>query len=412
MMTTQKLEFTGHAGGALAARLDLPDGAVRGYAMFAHCFTCSKDLMAVRRISDGLTRQGIALLRFDFTGLGASDGEFASTNFSSNIEDLKRAAAHLRQNFGAPQILIGHSLGGAAVLAAAGDIDGVRAVVTIGAPADVAHVLQNFEADLSAIDEAGKAEVVLQGRRFTIEKQFVEDARGARLAERVSQLRKPLLILHAPLDQSVGIENASEIFLAAKHPKSFVSLDGADHLVTRAEDAEFAANIIAGWAGRYLDAAASAEAGTDSDTVRVTETGQGKFQQAVDAHGYRMLADEPASHGGDATGPSPYDYLAVSLGTCTSMTLRMYAAKKKLELGRISVEVRHGKVHAEDCELCTADQQQGGGRIDRFERLIRIEGAPSEELIADLLRIADRCPVHRTLEQSSVIATRVVAPEP
>lgn len=410
-MSTQKLEFAGHAGGTLAARLDLPEGRVRGYALFAHCFTCSKDIMAVRRISNGLTRQGIGLMRFDFTGLGASDGEFASTNFSSNIEDLKRAAHHLEETFGAPQILIGHSLGGAAVLAAASDMPSVRAVVTIGAPADVAHVLHNFHADLSTIEEDGKAEVVLQGRHFTIEQQFVEDARAARLMERVAGLRRPLLIFHAPRDATVGIDNAAQIFTAAKHPKSFVSLDDADHLLTRAGDGEFVAGVIAGWVPRYLDATPAEDTEAENDTVRVTETGQGKFQQAVNVRGYDLLADEPVSDGGDATGPTPYDFLSIGLGACTSMTLRLYAGKKELDLEQISVEVNHDRVHAQDCDLCTAEQQAKGGRIDRFERIIHVEGGVPDSVAADLLRIADRCPVHRTLEASSAIITRMSKPK-
>ncbi len=409
-MRTERLDFAGHAGGALAARLDLPDGAVRGYALFAHCFTCSKDLLAVRRITAGLARHGIATLRFDFTGLGASDGEFASTNFSSNIEDLKRAADHLARQHAAPRLLIGHSLGGAAVLAAAADIAGVEAVVTIGAPADVAHVLRHFGSDLATVEASGSARIRLHGREFTIERQFVEDARGARLSERVRALGKPLLILHASGDEVVGIENASGIFGAARHPKSFVSLDGADHLLTRAVDAEFAASVIAGWASRYMEDAPVEEPAREEGAVFVAETGQGQFQQRVDAHGHRLLADEPRTSGGMNSGPSPYDFLAIGLGACTAMTLRLYARKKGLDLGAISVEIDHAKVHADDCAECASKPSGAGGRIDRFERRIRVEGGVSDALAADLARIADRCPVHRTLEASSVIATRILAP--
>ncbi|MBW3096217.1 bifunctional alpha/beta hydrolase/OsmC family protein [Pseudohoeflea coraliihabitans] len=410
-MTSMKLQFDGHAGAQLAARLDLPDGPVRGYALFAHCFTCSKDLLAVKRIAAGLAAEGIALMRFDFTGLGASEGEFASTNFSSNIEDLKCAAAHLAASHGAPELLIGHSLGGAAVLAAAGEIDGVKAVVTIGAPSDVAHVLENFEADLAAIRADGAVEVSLEGRPFTIERQFVEDACAARLEKRIAELKKPLLIMHAPRDASVGIDHASAIFLAAKHPKSFISLDGADHLLSRPIDAQFAADVIAGWAARYLDAAAAPQATPDTvlpdGAVRVTETGQGKFQQRVDVGGHRLIADEPESFGGDDSGPTPYDFLAIGLGACTSMTLRMYGERKKLDLPRLSVEVSHAKVHAKDCAACSEEQQGREGRIDRFERRIRVDGPVSAEVAADLKRIADLCPVHKTLEQSSAIVTEI-----
>ncbi|HEV7310605.1 bifunctional alpha/beta hydrolase/OsmC family protein [Ensifer sp.] len=406
-MRTEKVEFAGHAGGRIAARLDLPDAEVRAIALFAHCFTCSKDLLAVRRIATALARHGIGVLRFDFTGLGASEGEFPSTNFSSNIEDLKLAGDRLRQTHGGPRLLIGHSLGGAAVLAAAGEIADVKAVVTIGAPADVAHVLHNFGSDIAEIEHAGSARVCLNGRTFTIERQFVEDARAANLSTRIAAMRKPLLILHAPLDETVGIDNAAQIFSAAKHPKSFVSLDGADHLLTRAEDAEYAASVIAGWASRYISPAQVAAQPQQTGAVLVTETREGKFQQRVDAHGHRLIADEPHSYGGTDTGPTPYDFLAIGLGACTSMTLRLYAEKKGLSLDQISVEVDHQKVHATDCAECV-DRPLGDGKIDRFERRIRVKGGISDDVAQDLLRIADRCPVHRTLEASSIIVTQIL----
>ena len=407
MTSVQKLEFPGHSGETLSARLDLPTGPVRAYALFAHCFTCSKDILAARRISAHLSRQGIAVLRFDFTGLGSSAGEFASTNFSSNTQDLVRAADFLRKNYEAPSILIGHSLGGAAVLAAAADIDEVKAVVTIGAPSDVEHVLHNFEADLSNIETSGSANVSLQGRTFRIEKHFIEDARAASLSEKIANLRKPLLVLHSPIDRIVGIENAAAIFKAARHPKSFVSLDQADHLLSKSSDAEYAGSVIAGWANRYMakDKASAAETIED---VRVGETGQGKFQQTVLAGKHRFFADEPETYGGLDTGPSPYDLMSAALGACTSMTLRMYADRKGLELGQISVTVSHGKVHAADCQECSEALQSKGGRIDRFERQIHIDGGAPADLHAKILEIADKCPVHRTLEAASAIATKIV----
>ncbi|MDB6176290.1 alpha/beta fold hydrolase [Paracoccus sp. Z330] len=381
-MKSLKLEFPGHDGGQLATRLDLPEGTISGYALLAHCFTCSKDLMAVRRIAAGLARHGIALMRFDFTGLGASEGEFSSTNFSSNIEDLKRAAKYLADHFAPPCLLIGHSLGGAAVLAAAADIPGVEAVATIGAPADVAHVLHNFRSDLERIRADGQAEVSLQGRKFTIERQFIDDACNARMSDHIGKLHTPLLIMHAPRDATVGIENAAQIFEAAKHPKSFVSLDGADHLLTRPEDAEFVANVIAGWASRYLRPRPHMQATGEEGAVLVTETRSGKFQQSISAGGHHLLADEPKSYGGDETGPSPYDFVAIGLGACTSMTLRMWAERKGLTLGKTA-------------------------KIDRFERHITVEGRVTADLEADILRIADLCPVHKTLESSSVIVTHI-----
>ncbi|MEZ5810898.1 MAG: bifunctional alpha/beta hydrolase/OsmC family protein [Rhizobiaceae bacterium] len=404
--TVQKLEFDGHSGARLAARLDIPAGPVRAYALFAHCFTCSKDILAARRIAAALSRSGIAVLRFDFTGLGSSQGEFASTNFSSNVADLLSAVRHLRENFAAPEILIGHSLGGAAVLAAAGKVPEARAVVTIGAPADTGHVLHNFGSSIDEIERRGEAEVDLGGRTFRIQKQFVADVRATNLKTAIASMKKPLLVLHAPLDQTVGIDNASQIFLAAKHPKSFVSLDTADHLLTKAEDAGFAADIIAGWASRYV--AHDRPQGEEKfEHVLVTETGEGKFQNAVLAGRHRLFADEPVSFGGLDSGPSPYDFLSMALGACTSMTLRMYARFKKVELGRVSVNVSHAKIHASDCVECTEAERAGDGRIDRFERVITIDGDVPEALAGKIEEIADKCPVHKTLESVAKIKTVV-----
>lgn len=403
---TQRLQFAGHSGATLAARLDLPSGPLRAYALFAHCFTCSKDLAAARHIAAELAREGIAVLRFDFTGLGSSEGEFASTNFSSNIADLLSATDYLRDRYQAPSLLIGHSLGGAAVLAVAQNIPEVRAVATIGAPADVAHVLKNFGTSLEEIEESGAAEVDLAGRKFLVRKQFVEDARAQRIKDAVASLKKPLLILHAPLDQSVGIENATEIFLAAKHPKSFVSLDKADHLLSNREDAAFAGRIISGWLTRYL-AADTPHGKGPIEHVRVMETGESRFQNAVQAGSHRLFADEPETVGGLDSGPSPYDFLSIALGACTSMTLRLYADHKKLTLGRIGVDVSHTKIHAKDCEECTDQERSGSARIDQFERVISIDGEVSEEFRGKIAEIAGKCPVHRTLESVAKIKTVV-----
>ena len=402
---SERVDFPGHDGGMLAARLDRPAGDIRAHAIFAHCFTCSKDIFAATRVAQALAARGVAVLRFDFTGLGHSDGEFANTNFSSNIADLVAAADWLRATHAAPQLLIGHSLGGAAVLMAAGEIPEIRAVATIGAPADAAHVAHNFAAHVERIEADGAAEVTLAGRKFTIRKQFLDDLKDTRARERIGALKKPLLIFHAPLDETVGIDNAKVIYEAAKHPKSFVSLDGADHLLTRPEDAIYVADMLSAWAARYLSPAESAPTTTQ---VEVTETGASPFQQLARAGIHTVLADEPASVGGANTGPSPYDYLSIALGACTTMTLRMYARHKKLDPGRFSVTVDHGKVHAEDCKECGEGRT---GRIDRFERVISIEGPVDDALRARLLEIADRCPVHKTLEASSVVVTRLAEPD-
>jgi uncharacterized OsmC-like protein/alpha-beta hydrolase superfamily lysophospholipase len=401
-----RITFPGSQGDELAARLDLPAGAVRGYALFAHCFTCSKDVIAARHIAAKLASLGIAVLRFDFTGLGSSQGEFANTTFSSNVEDLVRAADHLRARFAAPALLIGHSLGGAAVLAAAHRVPEATAVVTIAAPSDVAHVLQHLGAELAQIERDGTAEVTLAGRSFPIRRDFVEDARGQALKERIATLRKALLVMHAPTDQIVGIEHATAIFTAARHPKSFVSLDRADHLLSNPRDAAYAAEVIAAWASRFLpqeQAAAAADEG-----IIVAETGGGKFQNAVTAGRHRLIADEPASVGGLDSGPNPYDYLAIALAACTSMTLRIYAEHKQLALGRLSVRVSHGKVPVEHCQDCGEAVEGRTGKIDRFERTISVEGGGVDAALADkLIEIAGKCPVHRTLEAGAAVVTKV-----
>ncbi len=406
-MQPEKVSFKGSQGGTLAARFDRPAGQLVATAIFAHCFTCSKDIFAARVIASELVRHGIAVLRFDFTGLGASEGEFANTDFSSNCGDLIRAADWLRDNAVAPKILIGHSLGGAAVLAVAGEIPEVAAVATIGAPADAEHVIRNFDADIERIEEQGEAEVRLAGRQFRIGRQFLDDVRSQNLAERIGTMRKALLVLHSPVDDVVGIENASEIFLAARHPKSFVSLDDADHLLSRREDAVYAASIIATWAGRYIGEARAADGAAHGEGVVVAETGHGKFQATVSAGRHDLLSDEPERVGGLDTGPSPYEYLSAALGACTTMTLRMYADRKGIDLGRISVAVDHAKVHVDDCEDCAAEKAGAGGRIDRFERRIGIAGKIDPALRDKLLEIAGKCPVHRTLEQGAAVVTRL-----
>lgn len=401
----QRVSFDGSQGGQLAARLDLPAAPPVAYALFAHCFTCSKDVVAASRIASGLTRHGIGVLRFDFTGLGGSDGEFAHTNFSSNLEDLRLAAGWLAEHHRAPQLLVGHSLGGAAVLAVAADLPSVQAVATIGAPSDVRHVEQLLGDQLPLIEANGEAEVTLAGRTFKICRQFVDDLRAVPLTERVAALHRALLILHSPVDQIVGIDHAAAIFGAARHPKSYVALDDADHLLARRSDGEFVAALIGAWAHRYLhDESGAAPAPAPTAQAVVAETTQGPFLNHVVVGAHQFLADEPESIGGFDAGPAPYDLLSSALGACTSMTLRMYATRKGLPLDRVSVEVQHGKVHADDCVECAEGRT---GMIDRFERVVHLQGDLTDEQRASLLAIADKCPVHRTLEASSVIATRL-----
>ena len=399
------VRFPGASGALLAARLDLPATAPSAFALFAHCFTCSKDTLAASRIGAALVERGFGVLRFDFTGLGGSEGDFANTNFSSNIADLVAAADWLRTHHEPPAILVGHSLGGAAILAAAGEIPESVAVATIGAPFEPGHVRRLLAPAIPALDAAGEAEVELAGRTFRIRKQFIDDLAKHIPAERIGALHKALLVLHSPRDTIVDIGNAAQIFMAAKHPKSFVSLDDADHMLTRKEDAIYAAAVLSAWASRYLrqrSAPAAIDAPAEVGGVSVMETGN-KLTQAIRAGHHRLLADEPVALGGNDAGPSPYDLLLAALGACTSMTLRLYASQKQWPLEAIEVRLTHDKIHASDCAECETRE----GRIDRIERDIRITGALDETQRQRLLEIANRCPVHRTLHSEVIIPTRL-----
>jgi uncharacterized OsmC-like protein/alpha/beta superfamily hydrolase len=401
-MRTERFDFPNSKGEKLAALIDLPLGKPVAYALFAHCFTCGKDNLAAKRISERLSEVGIAVMRFDFTGLGMSEGEFANTHFSSNVEDLILAAKHLRERFGAPAILIGHSLGGAAVLAAAHKIPDARAVVTIAAPCDPSHVVGLFKDKVDAIRAQGEVEVSLVGRPFRIKREFLDDIAEKRLQESLASLRKALLIFHSPTDAQVGIDNASRIFTTARHPKSFVSLAGADHLLSKRSDAVYVANVIAAWADRYLEQPTDVtEEEIEQGLVLVRETHGGKFQQEILSGPHRMLADEPVELGGLDSGPGPYDFVLAGLGACTSMTIRLYADFKKIPLENVSVRLSHDKIHVKDCETCDTKVNM----VDHIERSITLEGPLDAEQRKKLMEIADKCPVHRTLESKIDIHT-------
>jgi uncharacterized OsmC-like protein/pimeloyl-ACP methyl ester carboxylesterase len=403
-MPTERFQFASTEGHKLAAALDLPDRKPLAYALFAHCFTCGKDVLAAKRIAVALATRGIAVLRFDFTGLGSSEGDFANSTFSSNVADLVRAADHLRDSRKAPALLIGHSLGGAAILAAAANIPEAKAVVTIAAPSDPAHVTGLFRDRIEEIRKAGKAEVSLAGRPFTIKREFLDDVAEQGLTTRLANLHKALLVMHSPTDDTVGIDNATRIFVAARHPKSFVSLAGADHLLSEKRDSGYLADVIAAWASRYLDLAPEqiADTGNAPRQVVVRETGNGKFQNMVTVGPHALLADEPVAAGGEDTGPGPYDFLLAGLGACKSMTMRLYADRKSFPLERATVTLRHSRIHAQDCAECETKE----GMLDQIEVAIGLEGALNADQRKRILEIADKCPVHRTLTSEIRIVTR------
>ncbi|MCA3182987.1 bifunctional alpha/beta hydrolase/OsmC family protein [Cupriavidus sp.] len=402
-MSVEKIEIPGSQGGTLSGRMEWPDGPVRAHALFAHCFTCGKDSLAATRIARALTAQGIAVLRFDFTGIGASEGDFASTNFSSNLADLEAVAMYMRSRGQAPALLIGHSLGGAAVLGVARRLPGLRAVATIAAPSDPRHVLGLLGDNVERIRAEGELEVKLGGRPFRIARQFIDDVSSHTLLDEVANLGKPLLVLQSPTDDTVKVENSLAIFEAAAQPKSYVSLEGADHLLQNRAGAAYAASMIAAWSQHYLPTLAEdvqAEI-PEPGVVTVAERHRGRYQQTVRVGGHELVADEPAALGGDDAGPNPYDLLLSALGACTSMTMRMYAERKALPLEHVAVQLRHEKIHAEDCATCETKE----GRVDRIERRIAISGDLTAEQRASLMAIADKCPVHRTLQSEIHIDT-------
>lgn len=400
-----KVEFANDKNEALAGLLETPFEPAIAFVLFAHCFTCGKDNAAASRISRALVARGFAVLRFDFTGLGSSDGDFANTNFSSNVQDLVAAADFLRSRYTAPSLLIGHSLGGTAVLKAAQQIPESRALVTIGSPANAGHVARQFACDMATIEEQGKAEVDLAGRKFTIKKAFVDDLQEQNM-EHIASLRKALLIFHSPLDMTVPISEAEALYRQAKHPKSFISLDQADHLLSDKRDAEYVAGSIAAWAGRYIEKSTMPEQQQpelEHGAVRVEDI-NGSLTQRVATDDHEWLADEPLKVGGNNLGPDPYEHLLAALGACTSMTLRMYARRKSWPLDKVSVTLTHARSHGEDCQHCDEQHPQ----IDLIERQLQIEGDLDPAQRARLLEIADRCPVHRTLHNKVVVNTHEV----
>jgi uncharacterized OsmC-like protein/alpha/beta superfamily hydrolase len=404
-MRFQKLNFVNRNGKRLAARLDLPiDEKPCAFAIFAHCFTCSKNFNAIVNIDRELTRQGIAVLRFDFTGIGESEGDFSETNFSTNVEDLISAADFLRDGYEAPKLLIGHSLGGAAILQAAGQIPSTRAVVTIAAPADLtslSHFLVNNSG--GSLQSRGEVTINFSGKDFKIRKQFLEDLQQSNMDTVVRNLRKPLLLFHSPLDRIVSIDNAARIFVAARHPKSFISLDQADHLLSNREDSLYVGSVLAAWSKKYMEFPGKTEQLDPAEGHVLTRTGKVGFQTEINANGHHLVADEPIGVGGANTGPTPYDLLLAGLGACTGMTLRVYADRKGIPLEAVTVRLKHEKIHVKDCLDCVDQDRQ----IDSIEREIELHGDLEQVLREKLLAIAGRCPVHKTLESATRIASKL-----
>lgn len=393
-----KLQFENAEGHQLAGLLETPSEPYRAVVLFAHCFTCGKDVAAASRISRFLVQHRFAVFRFDFTGLGNSDGDFANANFSSNVTDLLAAADFLESHLDAPSLLIGHSLGGAAVLLAANQLENVQGVVTIGAPFEADHVLHNFQAHVSDIEEKGECEVTLGLRQFNIKKQFIDDVR-AQTTDHISSLKKALLVMHSPVDLTVDVSEAEKIYRAAKHPKSFVSLDTADHLLSKTPDSEYVAETIAGWASRYIeDQSQTTRPAVDKGHVAVSELDH-KFQQIVYTDTHHWYADEPRQMGGQDTGPDPYEHLLAALGTCTAMTIRMYANHKKLPLEHVEVYLTHSRDYVKDCEQ--------GEPMEALHRTIQLKGDLTNEQKARLMEIADRCPVHKTLHANPQVVTEL-----
>ncbi|OUR97433.1 osmotically inducible protein C [Halobacteriovorax marinus] len=390
---SEKFNFVNASGETLSGRLELPMSKPKAFAIFAHCFTCSKNLLAASRISKRLTDSNIAVLRFDFTGLGNSEGDFSNTNFSSNIEDIYSAYTALTEKYQAPELLIGHSLGGTAVLQACKKLDKVKAVVSIAAPSDTLHVSDNFKTQISEIKDQGVAQVNLSGRIFNIKKQFLDDISSQKVLDGLSEQRKAFLILHSPTDNTVSIDHAAKIYQTLKHPKSFVSLDTADHLLMDKDDAEYAAQIIGSWISRYLKEVESEKIKPSTGELLVVGRPKHNFTQDIYSMTNKLVADEPKSFKGDDLGMNPYELLQAALGACTSMTMKMYADRKKWNLKDVVVELKHSKVYGEDCEDC----EESKSKLDHITKKITVSGDLTPEQIDKLIAIAEKCPINKTL---------------
>ena len=402
-MNTTKVIFENETGDELSGILELPTNQEpHNFVLFAHCFTCNKNLLAVKNIGKALTDDGYGLLSFDFTGLGESEGDFSETNFSGNVEDLLAAAAFLEREHQAPTLLIGHSLGGAAVIFAAEKIPAVQAVATVAAPSSPKHVRHLLKSNLEEIREKGFSKVNVGGQDFTIKEQFLKDLDTKELKKVVQESDKALLVLHSPQDTIVEIKNAEEIYGAARHPKSFISLDGASHLLSNKRDSLYAGRVIASWASRYISTPKQEKPKTKHQVV--ANLGSEGFTTQIKAGNHYFIADEPKDFGGDDFGPSPYELISASLAACTSMTIQMYCKRKKWNVENVETHVNHSREHAEDCEKCIDKT----AKIDIFSRAILLKGNLDKKQRTKILEIADKCPVHRTLHNEIKVTTKLI----
>lgn len=405
-MENHKLEITNDKGYRLNAFLELPPNRRPAYfAIFAHCFTCNNNLNAVRHISTALTVHGVGVVRFDFTGLGKSEGTFAESHFSSNVADLVAVYRYMDSHFEAPALMVGHSLGGAAVLAAADRLPALKAVATIGAPSSIDHVKKHF--DLIKGEENGDAdyEVHIGGRPFLINNTFLEEMEKTDLLAIVKRLHKPVLFLHSPGDQIVGIENAQHLYEHAVHPKSFVSLDHADHLLSKKADSIYTADMIAAWSARYMPVEENIMLNNYGEQiVAYLDLGQSKFTTNLQTPRHAFIADEPLEAGGENMGPSPYDYLSAALAACTTMTVRLYAERKAWDLQEVFVYITYTHKHEDDMKDGTITP----GHLEVFSKKLRFVGNLDEVQKERLKEIAAKCPVHQTLSLPAHIETSLI----
>jgi putative redox protein len=405
-MKSTKLKIENKNGLALQAHLELPANQKPNYyAIFAHCFTCSSTLSAVKNISRALTSHGFGVLRFDFTGLGKSEGEFADSHFSANVADLIAVSDYMQLHYKAPSLLVGHSLGGAAVITAGAELENIKAIATIGAPSSVDHVTHLFSHGINEVKEKGEAQVHIGGRPFTINKDFIENFDKTDLPAIVKNLRKPILVMHSPTDTIVGIKNAEEIYHNAHHPKSFITLDGADHLLSNSKDSVYAGNMIGTWAQRYFETVENEMLETKGEQlVGHLNLLEDNFTTTIQTKNHNLIADEPASIGGDDFGPSPYDYLSAGLAACTVMTLKMYAQRKKWDLQEVFVYITYSKKHSDDLMI----EVDTPTRFDHLQKKLKFIGNLDDKQKQRLKEIASKCPVHKTLQSEVLIDTELL----